>query len=111
MGEFDAIRPYNDSEVPAVLARLLSDKAFLAILTKFRFPRLAPAFGWFLQPTLARKLRREFAGIDSVATLQDKVEYYVDTPLSAPPTASPIPASSNSSPAAPICFWPTTAIS
>ncbi|WP_241098435.1 hypothetical protein, partial [Pseudomonas viridiflava] len=27
MGEFDAIRPYNDSEVPAVLARLLSDKA------------------------------------------------------------------------------------
>ena len=78
MGEFDAIRPYNDAEVPAVLARLLSDKAFLAILTRFRFPRLASAFGWFLQPTLARKLRREFAGIDSVASLQDKVEYYVD---------------------------------
>ncbi|RMO92665.1 Phospholipid/glycerol acyltransferase [Pseudomonas syringae pv. philadelphi] len=78
MGEFDAIRPYNDAEVPAVLARLLSDKAFLAILTKFRFPRLASAFGWILQPTLARKLRREFAGIDSVASLQDKVEYYVD---------------------------------
>ncbi|KPY87637.1 Uncharacterized protein ALO94_01898, partial [Pseudomonas syringae pv. spinaceae] len=78
MGEFDAIRPYNDAEVPAVLARLLSDKAFLAILTKFRFPRLAGTLGWILQPTLARKLRREFAGIDSVATLQDKVEYYVD---------------------------------
>ena len=78
MGEFDAIRPYNDAEVPAVLARLLSDKAFLAILTRFRFPRLASTFGWFLQPTLARKLRREFAGIDSVASLQDKVEYYVD---------------------------------
>jgi hypothetical protein len=30
MGEFDTIRPYNDSEVPAVLARLFSDKAFLA---------------------------------------------------------------------------------
>jgi hypothetical protein len=39
MGEFDAIRPYDDSEVPAVLARLLSDKAFLDILTHFRFPR------------------------------------------------------------------------
>ncbi|MGL5998109.1 MAG: hypothetical protein ACRC1I_16615, partial [Pseudomonas proteolytica] len=26
MGEFDTIRPYNDSEVPAVLARLFSDK-------------------------------------------------------------------------------------
>ncbi len=45
MGEFDAIRPYNDAEVPAVLARLLSDKAFLAILIRFRFPRLAGAFG------------------------------------------------------------------
>lgn len=78
MGEFDAIRPYDDAEVPDVLARLLSDKAFLAILTHFRFPRLAGAFGWVLQPVLARKLRREFAGIDSVATLQDKVEYYVD---------------------------------
>ncbi|KQQ50797.1 glycerol acyltransferase [Pseudomonas sp. Leaf127] len=78
MGEFDAIRPYNDAEVPAVLARLLSDKAFLATLTKFRFPRLAGTLGWFLQPALARKLRREFTGIDSVASLQDKVEVYVD---------------------------------
>ncbi|MCO8161358.1 1-acyl-sn-glycerol-3-phosphate acyltransferase [Pseudomonas sp. 21LCFQ010] len=78
MGEFDAIRPYDDAEVPAVLARLLSDKAFLATLTKFRFPRLANTFGWFLQPALARKLRKEFAGINSVATLQDKIEVYVD---------------------------------
>jgi hypothetical protein len=46
MGEFDAIRPYDDSEVPAVLARLLGDKAFLDILTHFRFPRFAGAFGW-----------------------------------------------------------------
>jgi hypothetical protein len=28
MGEFDAIRPYDDSEVPVVLARLLGDKRF-----------------------------------------------------------------------------------
>ncbi|MBP3859568.1 MAG: glycerol acyltransferase, partial [Pseudomonas sp.] len=40
MGQFDSIRPYDDAEVPAVLARLLSDKAFLDILTHFRFPRL-----------------------------------------------------------------------
>ncbi len=78
MGEFDAIRPYNDAEVSAVLARLLSDKEFLSILTRFRFPRLAGALGWALQPVIARKLRRQFIGINSVATLQDKVEYYVD---------------------------------
>jgi len=78
MGEFDAIRPYDDAEVPAVLARLLSDQAFLDILTHFRFPRLAGAFGWLLKPLIAHRLRREFAGIESVATLQDKVEFYVD---------------------------------
>ncbi|MBA1293693.1 glycerol acyltransferase [Pseudomonas lurida] len=78
MGEFDTIRPYNDSEVPAVLARLFSDKAFLDILTHFRFPRFAGTLGWLLKPMIARKLRREFAGVTTVATLQDKVEYYVD---------------------------------
>jgi hypothetical protein len=78
MGEFDAIRPYDDTEVEAVLDRLLGDKAFLAILTHFRFPRLAGTLGWMLQPAIARKLRRQFAGIDTVAALQDKVEHYVD---------------------------------
>jgi hypothetical protein len=78
MGEFDAIRPYDDAEVPAVLARLLSDKALLEILTHFRFPRVAGAFGWMLRPLIAYRLRREFIGVDSVATLQDKVEVYID---------------------------------
>ncbi|WP_407312495.1 1-acyl-sn-glycerol-3-phosphate acyltransferase [Pseudomonas sp. nanlin1] len=78
MGEFDAIRPYDDAEVPAVLARLLSDKAFLDILTHFRFPRQAATLGWLLKPLIARRLRREFKHVNSVATLQDKVEFYVD---------------------------------
>ena len=34
MTEFDDIRPYNDSEVPAVIARLLDDKEFLNLLLK-----------------------------------------------------------------------------
>lgn len=78
MGEFDAIRPYDDVEVPAVLARLLSDPAFLDILTHFRFPRQAKTFGWLLKPLIARRLRREFKDVTNVATLQDKVEFYVD---------------------------------
>lgn len=78
MGEFDAIRPYDDAEVPAVLARLLSDQAFLDILTHFRFPRIAGTFGWLLKPLIAHRLRREFAGVNCVSTLQDKVEVYVD---------------------------------
>ncbi|QXI31389.1 1-acyl-sn-glycerol-3-phosphate acyltransferase [Pseudomonas vanderleydeniana] len=81
MGEFDAIRPYDDSEVPAVLARLLGDKAFLDILTHFRFPRLVGAFGWLLRPLIAYRLRREFADVKCVATLQDKIEVYVDNTI------------------------------
>lgn len=78
MGEFDAIRPYADSEVPAVLARLLTDDAFLDILTQYRFPRLARSLGWLLKPLIAHRLRLEFRGVASVAALQDKVESYVD---------------------------------
>ena len=78
MGEFDAIRPYDDAEVPAVLARLLGDPAFLDILTKYRFPRQAKALGWLIRPLIARRLRREFKDVSNVATLQDKIEFYVD---------------------------------
>ncbi|MDM8350473.1 1-acyl-sn-glycerol-3-phosphate acyltransferase [Pseudomonas sp. sp1636] len=78
MGEFDAIRPYADSEVPAVLARLLADDEFLDILTQYRFPRLAGALGWLLKPLIAYRLRLEFRTVASVAALQDKVETYVD---------------------------------
>ncbi|UTW06892.1 1-acyl-sn-glycerol-3-phosphate acyltransferase [Pseudomonas benzenivorans] len=78
MGEFDAIRPYADAEVPAVLARLLADDAFLDILTQFRFPRLANPLGWLLKPLIAYRLRREFRDVASVAALQDRVEDYVD---------------------------------
>lgn len=38
MGEFEAIRPYDDAEVPAVLARLFADPAFIGTLTRYRFP-------------------------------------------------------------------------
>ncbi len=78
MGEFDAIRPYDDAEVPAVLARLFADRQFLDILTRFRFPRLAGPFGWALKPLIARRLNQEVRGIESVSALQDKIETYVD---------------------------------
>lgn len=78
MGEFDAIRPYADAEVPAVLARLLADDAFLDILTQFRFPRLAAPLGWLLKPLIAYRLRREFRGVRSVSGLQERIETYVD---------------------------------
>lgn len=78
MVEFEAIRPYADAEVQPVLERLLADDAFLATLTRYRFPRLAGPLGWLLKPVIAHYLRREIQGVDSVAKLQDKIEPYVD---------------------------------
>jgi hypothetical protein len=78
MGEFDAIRPYNDSEVPSVLGRLLGDQAFLNILTHFSFPRLVGPFGWLLKPLIAFGLRRKCQGISTVAQFQDRIAPYVD---------------------------------
>ncbi|WP_263147608.1 1-acyl-sn-glycerol-3-phosphate acyltransferase [Pseudomonas sp. RIT-PI-AD] len=78
MGEFEAIRPYDDAEVPAILKRLCADEAFLDSLTRFRFPRLAGPLGWLLKPVIAHRLRRVCAGIRTVGQLQDKIEPYVD---------------------------------
>ena len=78
MDEFEAIRPYADAEVPAVMARLFADREFLEILARFRFPRLAGGFGWLLKPLIAHRLRGEFAGIHSVDTLQNRIELYLD---------------------------------
>lgn len=78
MGQFDSIRPYADAEIPAVLARLLADDAFLDILTRFRFPRLAGSLGWLLKPFIARRLHAQFRSINSISSLQDSIEPYVD---------------------------------
>ncbi len=78
MDEFEAIRPYADAEVPAVMARLFADREFLDILAHFRFPRLAGPMGWMLKPLIAQRLRREFANIHTVDTLQARIEMYLD---------------------------------
>jgi hypothetical protein len=78
MGDFEAIRPFADHEVPSVLDRLFADPQFLDTLTRYRFPRLAGPFGWLLRPVIAHRLRAEFAGIDSVAALQNKIEPYIE---------------------------------
>lgn len=78
MGTFDAIRPYADSEVSAVLARLCNDPEFLDTIARFSMPKLAGCLGWALRPLVARRLRRRLRGIDTVAKLQSLVEIYVD---------------------------------
>ena len=48
MSEFDDIRPYNDSEVPAVIARLIADSEFIDLLLSRKLPLLAKICPWLL---------------------------------------------------------------
>lgn len=78
MGEFDAIRPYDDAEVPAVMDRLLGDRELMKMLAAHRFPRLTRWFPALMQRAVQLGLRREARGIECVDTLQHKIEPYLD---------------------------------
>ncbi len=74
MSEFDDIRPYNDSEVPEVLERLIADSEFLDLLLARKAPRLCKFIPWIFKP-LARpfiqhSLRGLTAKVHTVADFQ-----------------------------------------
>ena len=70
MSEFDDIRPYNDSEVPAVIARLIADPEFIDLLLSRKVPVLAKICPWLLRPVLRRSLSKAAEKINSVDDLQ-----------------------------------------
>ncbi|WP_093397305.1 1-acyl-sn-glycerol-3-phosphate acyltransferase [Halopseudomonas xinjiangensis] len=74
MGEFDAIRPFDDSEVTDVLKRLLDDRELMDMLARYRFPRGARVAPGLARQLVRLRLRRESRGIDSVDTLQHRLE-------------------------------------
>jgi len=78
MDLFDAIRPYNDSEVPVILARLSKDKAFLDSLIRFRYPALGALRTALLRPLLGLRLQAQLRAIQTVAQLQLHIEPYIN---------------------------------
>lgn len=82
MGQFNAIRPYNDDEVPTVIKRLSKDEEFINIILEFRFPHLAHTFGWLLKPFVAYKLKKYLSKIHSVRDLQLIAADYVEHSIS-----------------------------
>ncbi|MEM6583894.1 MAG: 1-acyl-sn-glycerol-3-phosphate acyltransferase [Pseudomonadota bacterium] len=75
---FADIRPYRDSEVAGVLARLLDDSEFLDTLTRFRFPslgRIAPAL---MRPLVRARLNKEVVGVSDVGSMQGVIKHYMD---------------------------------
>ncbi|MGB0449494.1 MAG: lysophospholipid acyltransferase family protein [Porticoccaceae bacterium] len=73
MSEFDDIRPYNDSEVPAVIARLIADPEFIDLLLSRKAPMLAKICPWLLRPILRRTLSKAAQNINSVGDLQSYI--------------------------------------
>lgn len=55
VSRFDAIRPFRDEEVPAVLARVLADEELITALIRFRFPRLPTCVHSLAAPLVDRK--------------------------------------------------------
>lgn len=78
MDKFADIRPYNDSEVPQVLERLLNNGELLTAVCKLKFPRLTPWLGFALKPLIGGVLRRQLAGVNDVAGLQSVIKNYMD---------------------------------
>ena len=77
MQDFAAIRPYQDDEVPKVLARLAQDRALRQALALFLFPQAARALP-ILGRTLAGGLmRRQARRLKTVSELQSHLAGYM----------------------------------
>ncbi|MCH8553160.1 MAG: 1-acyl-sn-glycerol-3-phosphate acyltransferase [Natronospirillum sp.] len=77
MTQFDDIRPYTDSEVPAVMRRLLRDQDLRRTAVAFLFPNAATNWGWLLRPLVGLYLRLRFSRVRTVEAFQRCLEGYM----------------------------------
>lgn len=73
MQDFDAIRNYNDAEVPAVVARLADNTEVHRALAAVRFPGLYRRWPWLAGILVRSRVRKELRQIRTVADVQRKV--------------------------------------
>ena len=78
---FDDIRPYNDSEVPAAVQRIIADPEFIRAVIQFRFGNSASWLNAFAAPILSWYLRRHWSGFQTVESVQRYVSRYLANTL------------------------------
>lgn len=78
MGEFDAIRPFSDEEVPEVLNRLSNDPELMRMLAHWRFPRASKLAPSLMGRVVKAGVRREARGVHSIDDLQHRLEPYLN---------------------------------
>lgn len=79
---FDDIRPYNDSEVPAAVQRIIADPEFIRAIIRYRFGSSAPWLMTLASPLLSWYLRRHWSGLKTVQAVQQYVATYLQRTLS-----------------------------
>ena len=74
---FDDIRPFNDTEVPAVLQRLLDDDDFIRAIARQRFGRIERLIAFIAHPFIRYSLKPQIKLLKSVKIIQSKVKRYI----------------------------------
>lgn len=72
------IRPYNDDEVAASLARLINDNAFIDVIAKYNLPRFISAIPFIARALVRSQLRKKWGNFTSVEDVQNEVAEYLD---------------------------------
>lgn len=83
MSDFDDIRPYRDEEVRPILDRILANKELSLSVAKLRFPALTKWLPWLMQPLAKTALTKQLANVNDVKGLQDVIETYMQSMMSA----------------------------
>ncbi len=82
MSDFDAIRPYHDDEVAAILVRLVNDREFLNSIIRLKFGKTVSLFSFALRGLVKVRLTKEIQHIHSIADFQAEIENYLVKSLS-----------------------------
>ncbi|MGS2723257.1 1-acyl-sn-glycerol-3-phosphate acyltransferase [Porticoccus sp. GXU_MW_L64] len=74
--DFEDIRPYKDSEVSQVLARLVADPELHDTIARMKYPRLARWIPWVFRGPIRARLEEAFAGVNDIAGFQQVIGHY-----------------------------------
>ena len=75
-GDYEDIRPYNDSEVGVVLERLMANRELHDTIAGMKYPRLTRWMPWLLRPQVEKKLRQVLGNITDVHGFQQVISDY-----------------------------------
>jgi len=78
MDEFKDIRPYMDHEIRPVIEALLKDREFIGSVARFYFPRLSKLAPPLMNTLVRQRLHIQLKNVNSVATVQDVISFYMD---------------------------------